>query len=57
MATEHMECPQCGEDAVNTPPADAVPWAAHGMDQPQWSHTDGSSLCPVQGGSGGYLPA
>src|SRR5215510_15557545 len=57
MATEQMECPQCGEEAVNTPPTDPVPWAAHGTDQPQWSHTDGSSLCPVLGGSGGYAPA
>jgi hypothetical protein len=57
MATEQIECPQCGEEAVNTPPTDPVPWAAHGMNQPQWSHTDGSSLCPVLGGSGGYAPA
>jgi hypothetical protein len=57
MATEHMECPQCGEDAVNTPPTDPVPWAAHSIEQPQWSHKDGSSLCPVLGGSGGYVPA
>ncbi len=56
MATEHMECPECGEDAVHTPPTDLVPWAAHGMQQPQWSHTDGSSLCPVLGDSGGYVP-
>src|SRR5262249_23700653 len=26
-------------------------------DQPLWSHTDGSSLCPILGGSGGYAPA
>jgi hypothetical protein len=57
MATEQMECPQCGEEVVNKPPTDPVLWAAHGMDQPQWSHTDGSSLCPVLGGSGGYALA
>jgi hypothetical protein len=52
-----MHCPECGEDAVNRPPADLVPWEAHGMTRPEWSHRDGSSLCPVTGPSGGFQPA
>ena len=56
MTSEHMECPECGEDAVPTPATDPVPWDAHAVKQPQWSHKDGSSLCPVMGDSG-YLPA
>lgn len=52
-----MQCPECGEDAVSQPPADLVPWQAHGLPQPGWSHRDGSSLCPVIGPSGGYQPA
>jgi len=56
MTTEQMECPECGEDAVNAPTTDRVPWAAHGMERPQWSHKDGSSLCPALGDSG-YAPA
>jgi hypothetical protein len=51
------ECPECGEEAVNQPTTDLVPWEAHGMERPQWSHRDGSSLCPVIGPSGGYEPA
>jgi hypothetical protein len=57
MTAEQMRCPECGEDAVHAPPTDLVPWAANGIEQPQWSHKDGSSLCPVPGGSGGYAPA
>lgn len=52
-----MSCPECGEDAVREPPSDLVPWKAHEMTQPEWSHRDGSSLCPVTGPSGGYQPA
>jgi hypothetical protein len=51
------ECPECGEEAVNQPTTDLVPWEAYGMERPQWSHRDGSSLCPVIGPSGGYEPA
>lgn len=52
-----MTCPECGEPAACREPADLVPWEAHGMTHPQWSHTDGSALCPVPGPSGGYRPA
>jgi hypothetical protein len=54
---QQMECPQCGEDAVNQPANDLVPWEAHGLTRPDWSHKDGTSLCPVIGPSGGYEPA
>jgi hypothetical protein len=57
MTDNQMECPECGEDAVNQPSTDQVPWEAHGLEAPQWSHRDGSSLCPVIGDSGGYEPA
>jgi hypothetical protein len=50
-------CPECGEAAVRQPPADLVPWEAHGMERPEWSHADRSALCPVIGPSGGYQPA
>jgi hypothetical protein len=52
-----MQCPECGEDAVNRSATDLVPWEAHGMTRPAWSHKDGSSLCPVAGPSGGFRPA
>lgn len=39
------------------PSEDLVSWGAHGLTQPEWSHRDGSSLCPVIGPSGGYEPA
>ncbi len=51
-----MRCPECGENAVHQPPADLVPWQAHGIAVPEWSHGDGTSLCPVIGPSG-YQPA
>ncbi len=51
-----MHCPECGDDAVRQRPADRMPWAAHGLPQPQWSHRDGTSLCPVIGPAG-YQPA
>ena len=52
-----MQCPECEEAAVNHPATDRVPWEAHGLDRPEWSHTDGSALCPVIGTSGSYVPA
>ena len=52
-----MRCPECGEDAVRQAPADLVPWEAHGLAEPEWSHRDRTSLCPVIGPSGGYEPA
>jgi hypothetical protein len=52
-----MACPECGEPAIGQEPVDPVPWQAHGMTWPHWSHTDGSALCPVPGPSGGYRPA
>ena len=52
-----MQCPECEEPAVNHPATDHVPWEAHGLDRPEWSHTDGSALCPVIGASGSYEPA
>ena len=52
-----MHCPECGENAISRPPADPTPWQAHGIPPPQWSHSDGSSLCPVIGPAGGYQPA
>jgi len=54
---ELAECPGCGEEAVHRPAIDLVPWEAHGMARPEWSHRDRSSLCPVAGPSGGYQPA
>lgn len=55
-AAHRMRCPGCGERAVYRPPTDLVPWQAHGMSRPQWSHADGSALCPVMT-PGGYQPA
>jgi hypothetical protein len=52
-----MRCPECGDDAIPEPPADPVPWEAHGMSRPEWSHADRTSLCPVIGERGGYQPA
>jgi hypothetical protein len=49
-------CPECGEPAVRRAPSDLTPWQAHGQDQPEWSHADGSALCPVIGPDG-YQPA
>jgi hypothetical protein len=56
MAPE-LKCPECGEPALSKPTTDLVPWEAHGLEHPQWSHSDGSALCPVVGPSGGYEPA
>jgi hypothetical protein len=52
-----MECPECGKDAVRQTPASRSSWRADRVAQPEWSHRDGSSLCPVIGPSGGYEPA
>ena len=54
---QRLICPGCGEDAVPQPPADLMPWEAHGLTVPEWSHRDRTSLCPVIGPSGGYEPA
>ena len=54
---QQMECPECAEDAVHAPTTDLVPWEDHGLALPEWSHRDGSSLCPVIGRAGGYEPA
>jgi hypothetical protein len=51
-----MRCPECGEDAVHQPPSDLVPWEAHGLARAEWSHRDGTRLCPVIGPAG-YQPA
>jgi hypothetical protein len=56
-ADQPARCPECGEEAIHQPPADLVPWEAHEIARPEWSHKDGSSLCPVIGPSGGYQPA
>ena len=56
-AGRQMTCPECGENAHARPPRDLVNWEAHGITPPGWSHSDGSSLCPVPGPSGGYQPA
>jgi hypothetical protein len=52
-----MNCPECGEAATSQAPVEPVPWEARGMQRPQWSHTNGSALCPVPGPAGGYQPA
>jgi hypothetical protein len=52
-----MQCPECEEPAVSRPTTDPVPWEAHGLHRPEWSHADGSALCPVIGTSGSYEPA
>ena len=54
---EPLSCPECGQDAIREPPSEVVPWEAHGLHRPEWSHRDGSSLCPVIAPSGGFRPA
>jgi hypothetical protein len=51
-----LVCPECGEDAIEQPPNSLVPYAAHGLPVPAYSHPDGEPLCPVMG-SRGYQPA
>ncbi|MHB1597047.1 MAG: hypothetical protein ACYCO9_14095 [Streptosporangiaceae bacterium] len=53
---QRLICPGCGEDAIPGPPADLVPWEAHGQAVPEWSHRDRSSPSPVIGPAG-YEPA
>lgn len=36
-------CPECGEGVRNLPPTDMPP----GQARPDFSHHDGSTLCPV----------
>lgn len=42
-----LECPECGEDAIEQPPDTAAP----GQDVPRYAHPDGEPLCPVTGPS------
>lgn len=56
MASEQLLCPECGEPAQRKPPRSNVPYAAHGMATPEFSHLDGEPLCPVVGDAG-YQPA
>ncbi len=51
------QCPECSEAAIRQAPADLVPWEAHGLERPRWSHADQSALCPVIRPGGGYQPA
>jgi hypothetical protein len=53
----HMQCPECEAPAVSHLATDPVPRQAHGLNRPEWSHADGSALCPVIGTSGSYEPA
>ncbi|MGO9501317.1 MAG: hypothetical protein ACLPUO_07020 [Streptosporangiaceae bacterium] len=55
-AGPEASCPECGEPAISREPVDLVPWQADDLPQPQWSHRDGTSLCPVIGPAG-YQPA
>ena len=51
-----MACPTCGEPAREGTPTDLVPAHYTGQKAPEWSHVDGTQLCPVIG-SDGYRPA
>jgi hypothetical protein len=51
-----MACPTCGEPAREGTPTDLVPAHYTGQKAPEWSHADGTQLCPVIG-SDGYRPA
>ncbi|MGD9525313.1 hypothetical protein [Pseudonocardia sp.] len=51
-----LVCPECGEDAIEQPPAALVPYEAHDLARPVYSHPDGEPLCPVVGPHG-YQPA
>ncbi|MDE3721451.1 hypothetical protein PWG71_08620 [Nocardiopsis sp. N85] len=47
-----LVCPECGEEVRKLPPTDMAP----GYARPDYSHHDGSTLCPVLGyQTGGYL--
>ena len=41
-----MSCPECGEDAINQPPADLVPWEAHGLTRPIGRTTTAAACAP-----------
>lgn len=56
MPSHDLYCPECGQPARRTPPTTQVPYAAHGMPRPDFSHLDGESLCPVVTDAG-YQPA
>ena len=49
-------CPQCGEAAREGVPTDPVPAHYADIPVPEWSHLDGTQLCPVIGPDG-YRPA
>ncbi|MGH8918119.1 MAG: hypothetical protein ACRD0H_07250, partial [Actinomycetes bacterium] len=51
-----LECPECGEDAVEQQPETLVPYSTHEIEVPRYAHSDGEPLCPVIGSSG-YEPA
>ncbi|MDN5855822.1 MAG: hypothetical protein L0K86_23875, partial [Actinomycetia bacterium] len=51
-----LECPECGEDAVEQPPESLLPEDVPGVPVPRYAHPDGEPLCPVSGPSG-YEPA
>ena len=51
-----MVCPQCGEAAREGVPTDLVPAHYADIPVPEWSHLDGTQLCPVIGPDG-YRPA
>lgn len=51
-----MVCPQCGEAAREGVPTDLVPAHYANEPVPEWSHLDGTQLCPVIGPDG-YRPA
>jgi len=46
-------CPECGEEVVNKAPTNISPDAGP---KQNWSHKDGSPLCPIVG-RGGYEAA
>jgi hypothetical protein len=50
-----MVCPQCGEPAHESVPTDLVPAHYADIPVPEWSHLDGTQLCPVIGPDG-YRP-
>ncbi|MDN5856262.1 MAG: hypothetical protein L0K86_26145, partial [Actinomycetia bacterium] len=47
-----LECPECGEDAVEAPPDTTVPYGAHTQQVLRYAHPDGEPLCPVVGPCG-----
>lgn len=51
-----LACPECEEEVLTGPPTALVPYEAHGLEEPGYSHLDGEPLCPVMGPRG-YQPA